>query len=119
MEAQARQRTEYQAQHILQQLQQLLAKELDVSPAVSGTCKLSEPGKSTNIHLACNSPALYAVIARNEMNIVGMLVALRGMGKMINGFSAEHHSDKLNIILLNENSATGQNSGTQPPNKVH
>jgi hypothetical protein len=56
MEAQARQRTEYQAQHILQQLQQLLGKELDISPAVSGTCKLNEQDKNANAGLCVTHP---------------------------------------------------------------
>lgn len=102
MEAQARQRAEYQARLIMQQLHQLLLKELDVEPAVSGKCKLIEPTENNNTQLMCDSPALYEVISKNEMNVVGMLVALRQMGNMINGFSAEHPSEKLSITLIND-----------------
>jgi len=97
MEAQARQQTEFQTQLIVQHLQQLLSQELNIKPAVFGKCNLNEDNK-----LMCDSPALYQAIAKNEMNIAQMIIALRGMGKAINGFSADNRADGLSINLINE-----------------
>lgn len=94
LEAQSRQRSEFQAQLMLQQLQQLLSKQLDVEPAVSGKCVLVEAADSVNHRLKCDSSALYEVISNNQKNVVAMLVALRGMGRIFNGFSVEIHKNK-------------------------
>ena len=102
MEAQARQRNEYQARLIMQQLQQLLARVLDVKPAVEGTCNIGDIAAGTNPQLECDPPALYEVIAKTQMDVIGMMLVLRGMGKMINGFSAEYQKERLQILLKNE-----------------
>lgn len=97
MEAQARQRAEFQAQLMLQQLQQLLANLLDAEPAVSGRCVLAESGDNANYGLKCDSSALYEVLYKEKRNIAGMLIALRGMGRAISGFTIE--SSKNNSII--------------------
>lgn len=102
MEAQARQQTGNQSRLIMQQLQQLLTRVLNVNPTVEGTCNITETSVGKNAQLACDSPALYEVIAKTQMDIVGMLEALRNMGTRINGFTAEIQADKLHIQLNNE-----------------
>lgn len=94
LEAQARQRTEFQSRQLLQQLHQLLAKALDAEPGVSGNCTLIE-----NNRLKCDSSALYEVLSKDQKNIAGMLSALRGMGRMINGFAVERRLEKPGIIF--------------------
>lgn len=102
MEAQARQRNEYQSHLIMQQLQQLLASVLDVKPAVEGTCNIGDVAAGTNPQLECDSPALYEVISKTQMDAIGMMLALRGMGTRINGFTAKIQAAKLLIMLNNE-----------------
>ena len=99
MEAQARQRNEYQARLIMQQLQQLLARVLDVKPAVEGTCNIGEVTAGTNPQLECDSPALYEVIAKTQMDVIGMMLVLRGIGTNITGFTAEVQANSLRILL--------------------
>lgn len=102
MEAQARQQSEQRAQLMIPQLQQLLASRLDVQPAVTGKCMLAEKDGVVNNRLVCDSPALHQLLHKDEKNVAGMLIALRGMGKMLNGFSAEIHADRLGIILVEQ-----------------
>jgi hypothetical protein len=103
MEVQARERNEYQARVIEMQLQQTLAKVLDVDPLVSGKCVLAEPSNGESDSFKCSSGALYETISNNQRNIAGMLNALRGLGHSYNGFSAEKAGQKVNISLTREN----------------
>ena len=112
MQAQARQRNEDQSRQRIQQLQQLLTNILDVKPAVSGKCSLDNAAAGAQLQLKCNSPALYEVISKNQMDLVGMLVALRSMGRLINGFSVEPQAEKLHIFLTKDVQA----SDTRQPN---
>lgn len=118
MEAQARQQSEQQAQLMMQQLQQLLARLLDVDPVVTGRCVLAESLDAVNNILKCDSSALYGELLKDEETVAEMLLALRGMGRMFNGFSAEIHAGKLSITLINEDWGTRKNPSTQTPNKI-
>lgn len=100
MEAQARQQSEQQAQFMMMQLQQFLATRLDVRPVATGKCLLARIDGIVNNRLVCDSPALYEVLYKDEQNVAGMLLALRGMGKMLNGFSAELRAERLGILLI-------------------
>ncbi|MDO8412678.1 MAG: hypothetical protein Q7S51_02690 [Gallionellaceae bacterium] len=100
MDAQARQQSQQQAQIIISQLQQLLTKRLEVQPAVTGKCMLAEADGELNNHLVCDSSALYEILHQDEKTLVEMLIALRRMGRMLNGFSAEIRAGKLEIILI-------------------
>lgn len=100
VEAQARLQSVQRAQVVILQLQQLLARRLDVQPVVTGKCMLAEPGADTNDLLVCDSPALYEVINKDEKTVAAMLSALREMGSLLSGFSAEIHADLLGIILV-------------------
>lgn len=101
MEAQARQQSEQRAQIIMQQLQQMLGTRLNIYPAVTGKCVLAETGVANN-HLVCDSQAMSDLLRTDENRVVGMLLALRGMGKTLNGFSAKTRAEGLGIILINE-----------------
>lgn len=102
MEAQVRQQSEQRAQLMIQQLQQLLANRLDVQPAVTGKCMLAEKDGVVSNRLVCDSPALHQLLYKDEKNVTGMLIALRGIGRMLNGFSAEIHADRFGIILVEQ-----------------
>ncbi|MDH4233563.1 MAG: hypothetical protein OEV15_00300 [Gallionella sp.] len=102
MEAQARMQSAQHAQIVIVQLQQLLAKQLDVQPAVAGKCMLAETGSDTSDLLVCDSPALYEVINKDEKTVAAMLSALREMGSLLRGFSAEIHADRLGITLVEQ-----------------
>lgn len=99
MGAQARQRSEQQAQHMMVQLHQLLVKLLDAEPDVTGKCALAGTDGVLANQLVCDAPALHEVLSKDEKAVAVMLIALRGMGKMLNGFSAEIRADKPEIIL--------------------
>lgn len=100
MEAQARRLSEQQAQLMIQQLHQLLAKRLDVQPVVTGKCALAGTDGVAASQLVCDSPALHDALIKDEKVVTEMLAALRGMGKMLNGFSAEMRAGKPEIILI-------------------
>lgn len=102
MEAQARQRSEQQAQLLLQQLHQMLTKLLDAQAAVSGKCVLAESGESQKNILKCDSTALHEALNRDQQNVAWMLITLRGMGSNINGFSVERSPDKSGILFIHE-----------------
>jgi hypothetical protein len=106
MAAQARQHTEFQAQLIVQQLQQILGKALDVEPLVTGKCMLVESAGDLSNRLKCDSSALYELLHKEQKDVAGMLIALRGMGRILNGFSAEKQAGKLGITLINEEGST-------------
>ena len=99
MEAQARQQSEQQGQHMVVQLQQLLAKLLDAEPDVTGKCALAGTDGVLANQLVCDSPALHEALSKDEKTVTEMLVALSGIGKMLNGFSAEMRTDRPEIIL--------------------
>ncbi len=84
------------------QLQQLLAKRLDVHPVEMGKCMLAESGGGVNHKMVCDSPALYEVLSKDEKIVVEMLMALREMGRMLKGFSAGIRAEKLEIQLIDE-----------------
>lgn len=98
--AQERQRTEFQAQLMTQHLQQMLAQILDVQPLVSGKCELVQPDNAQRYRLKCDSSALYETISKDEKNVVDMFIALRGMGKIFNGFSAGEEAGKPRTSLI-------------------
>lgn len=100
MEAQATEQSAQRAQAMIQQLQQLLSRRLDVQPAVTGKCMLAEPVPDTNGLLVCDSPALYEAINKDEKIVAAMLAALREMGSLLSGFSAEIRAGQLSIILV-------------------
>lgn len=102
IESQFRQRSEQQAQIMILQLQQLLAKRLDVHPVEMGKCMLAESGGGVNHKMVCDSPALYEVLSKDEKIVVEMLMALREMGRMLKGFSAGIRAEKLEIQLIDE-----------------
>lgn len=99
MEAQARQQSEQHAQHIMVQLHQLLSKLLDAQPAATGACALAGTDVVVAKQFVCDSPALHEALSKDEKTIAGMLVALRKMGKMLNGFSVEMRTEKPEIML--------------------
>ena len=99
MEAQARQRNEYQTRLIMQQLQQVLTRTLDVKPAVEGICNIAVVAAGTSPQLECDSPALFDAIAKVQINIIGMTLALRDMGTYFTGFTASIHENSLRILL--------------------
>lgn len=100
MEAQARQQTEQQAQLMIQRLQQLLVRLLNVNPVVQGKCMLAETDGVIDNRLGCDSSALHELLHKDEMNVIAMLIATRNMGKMLIGFAAEHRAEELGIILI-------------------
>ena len=108
MELQARRQTEQQAQIIIQQLHQLLARQLHVEPAVTGTCELVEYNAGNSHKLSCGTSALYEVLYKDQNTITAMLIALRGLGHEYSGFSVESNSDKLQIKLLPNDSGTNR-----------
>jgi hypothetical protein len=99
METQARQRADFQAQLMLQQLQQLLAKRLDAEPTASGKCMFVEADDHVNHRLKCDSSALYEVLHDEQKNIAGMLIALRGLGRAITGFTIESRNNNSIISI--------------------
>ncbi len=99
MEAQARQQSEQQGQHLVVQLHQLLAKLLEAEPDVTGKCALAGADGVLANQLVCDSPALHEALSKDEKTVAEMLVALSGTGKMLNGFSAEMRTDRPEIIL--------------------
>lgn len=98
--AQERQRTEFQAQLMTQHLQQMLAQILDVQPLVSGKCELVQPDNAQRYRLKCDSSALYETISKDEKNVVDVFIALRGMGRNFNGFSAGEEAGKPRTSLI-------------------
>ena len=103
METQARERNEYQARVIEMQLQQILAKVLDVRPLVSGKCVLVESSSGKSDSFKCNSGTLFETISNNQRDIAGKLNILRGLGHAYSGFTAEKNGQKVNISLIREN----------------
>ena len=101
-EAQARLQSAQRAQVVILQLQQLLAKRLDVQPVVTGKCMLAGPGADTNDLLVCDSPALYEAINKDEKIVAQMLIALRDTESLLRGFSVEIHADRIGIILVEQ-----------------
>ncbi len=99
-EARERQRTEFQAQIMMQNLHQMLVKILDVQPLVSGKCELVESDNVQSHRLKCDSSALYESISNDQKNVVDLLTALRGMGRNFNGFSAGEEAGKPRISLI-------------------
>lgn len=112
MEAQARQRSEMQAQLMIQQLQQMLTKTLDVEPPVKGKCMLVESDGGISNRLKCDSSALYEVLYKEQKDVAGILNALRGMGRVFNGFTAEIRKDKPAITLIIEELSTNKHKET-------
>jgi hypothetical protein len=110
MEAQARQRTEFQVQLMVQQLQQVLNKALDAEPLVTGKCMLVESAGDSGNRLKCDSSALYERLHKEQKEVAGMLIALRGMGRVLNGFTAEKQAGKLGITLINEDGSKANKS---------
>lgn len=102
MEAQARQRSEYQSQIMMQQLQQLLAKRLEEHPLVTGKCVLDETSSSASNKLLCDSSALYEVFYKDQQSMSGMIITLRQLGRRINGFTVVNHNNEP-VIILNGN----------------
>lgn len=100
MEAQASEQSAQRTQAVIQQMLQLLYRRLDVQPVVTGKCMLVEQGPDTNGMLVCDSPALYEVINKDEKAVAAMLAALREMGSLFSGFSAEIRAGQLTIILV-------------------
>lgn len=93
------QRAEQQAQFTMLQLQQLLDKRLDVHPVEAGRCLLAASDGSASPKMICDSPALYAVLGKEEKAVAEMLLALRGVGRMLNGFTVELRAGELAITL--------------------
>jgi hypothetical protein len=104
MEAQTKLQSEQQAQLIIQQLHQLLAKKLAVDPVATGKCIFAENDDGTNLRLSCGTSALYEVLYKEQNTIASMFIALRRLGHEFSGFSAETISDKLQIKLINKDS---------------
>lgn len=100
MEAQASEQSAQRTQAVIQQMLLLLYRRLDVQPVVTGKCMLAGQGPDTNGLLACDSPALYEVISKDEKAVAAMLAALREMGSLLSGFSAEIRAGQLTIILV-------------------
>ncbi|MBI3481170.1 MAG: hypothetical protein HY016_12590 [Nitrosomonadales bacterium] len=100
MEEQTRQRSEQQAQLMMLQLQQLLAQRLDVHPVETGRCMLAESAEGASHKMSCDSPALDEVLSKDGKMVAEMLIALRGMGHMLKGFSAELRQEKPAIMLI-------------------
>lgn len=50
--------------------------------------------------LICDSPALYKVLYKDEKNVAWMLLALRGMGEMLDGFYAGLCAERPGILLI-------------------
>jgi len=115
MEAQAKQRSEMQAQLMIKQLQQMLAKRLDVEPLVTGKCILVETDSGVSTRLKCDSSALYEVIYKDLKDVAEMLIVLRGTGRMFNGFTAEIRKDKPAITLISQELSTNSNKETLQP----
>jgi hypothetical protein len=105
---QARQQAEQQAQLIIQQLHQLLAKQLHVEPRVTGICKLIEYDTGRSQTLSCEPSTLYDLLHKDQYSITAMLLTLRGMGQGFSGFSVERNVDKLQIKLLPDDSRTNR-----------
>lgn len=101
MDAQARQRSEYQSQIMMQQLQQLLSKTLEQHPSVTGKCVLAEPAVGASSGLKCDSSALYEAFYKDQQSVARMLIALREMGRIFNGFSVNTSIDFPKITLIN------------------
>ena len=99
MEAQARQRNEYQSRLIMQQLQQVLTRTLDVKPSVEGSCNISNVAAGLNPQLECDSPALFVAVANIQTDIIGMTLALRDMGTNVTGFTVEIQENSLRILI--------------------
>ena len=99
MEAQARQRAEFQAQLMMQQLRQLLAKQLEAEPSAAGKCLFVEADDHVNHRLKCDSSALYEVLHDEQKNIAGLMVALRGTGRAITGFTIESRNNNSIISI--------------------
>lgn len=101
MEAQARQRSEYQSQIMMQQLQRLLAKRLEEHPSVTGKCVLAESAVGVSSGLKCDSSALYEAFYNDQQSVAGMLITLRGMGRIFNGFTIEAGQNTPIISFVN------------------
>jgi hypothetical protein len=101
--------SEIQAQLMIQQLQQMLAKRLDVIPLVFGKCVLVESEDDATNKLKCDSSALHEVIYKEQQNVAEALIALRETGRLFNGFSVEIHHEKP-IVTLNFGELSGSSS---------
>lgn len=100
MEAQASEQSAQRTHAVIQQMLQLLYRRLGVQPAVSGKCMLAGQGPDTNGRLVCDSAALHEVINEDEKAVAAMLAALREMGSLLSGFSAEIRAGQLTIIFV-------------------
>lgn len=99
-EARERQRTEFQAQHMTQHLQQMLSKILEVQPVPNGKCEMVQEDSTNRYQLKCDSSALYEIVSKDEKNLVDLFIALRDMGRDINGFSISAEAGKPRISLF-------------------
>jgi hypothetical protein len=102
IEPQARQHSEIQVQLMIQQLQQMLTKRLNVIPLVSGKCVLVESNEGANNKLRCDSSALHEVLYKDQQKVAEMLITLRDMGRMLNGFSVEIRNEKPLVTMSYE-----------------
>lgn len=102
MEAQTRQRTEQQAQLVMHQLQQTLAKLLDVKPVLTGKCVLAETDTGLKNGLQCDSAALQKLVHNHQQSVAGMLLVLRRMGRELSGFSVANNNNQPAVTLHNE-----------------
>ena len=101
MEAQARQRSEFQAQLIIQQLHQMLEKLIGSNP-ITGKCVLIEITGRANYRFNCDNGTLFEVISNNQKDIATLLIALRETGRIFNGFAVENPKGKAIITLSND-----------------
>ena len=69
MEAQAKQKVEQQAQFMVQTLQQLLIKLLNVHPVVTGQCVQVGTKEAVNNHLVCDYEALSELLRKDEQSV--------------------------------------------------
>jgi hypothetical protein len=90
-------RTEQQTQLLINQFQQILIKLVDSKSELSGSCVLTEYGDG--VTLDCDSPELFTTLQKDQKKITGMLLALRGMGRIYSGFSVTKRNNIFGISL--------------------
>lgn len=87
---------------MMHQLQQMLAKLLDVKPVLTGKCVLAETDTGLKNGLQCDSAALQKLVHNDQHSVAGMLLVLRRMGRELSGFSVANNNNQPSVTLHNE-----------------